>query len=100
MARLWTAGAELQTATAGIEFTSIFTTAPVVETTIKRSGNAAWRISNTSGGEGFRQAFTAAQGDYYLRFYLYIVALPTAVKAIGGFGLSGSYKGAIRLNTD
>lgn len=77
MARLWTSGAELQTATAGIEFSAIVTNAPAIETTTKRSGNAAYRISNTAAVEGFSQIHTAAQGAFFARFYLYIVALPT-----------------------
>lgn len=99
MSRLWSAGAELQTVTAGIEFTAAVATAPGLETSIKRSGNAAWRITNTGAQEGFRQAFTAAQGDYYFRFYLYVVAFPAGDKIIAGFGLNGSYKGCIRLTT-
>lgn len=99
MARLWTAGAELQTATAAIEFTSIDTTAPVVETTTKRSGGAAWRISNSGAAEGFRQTYTSAQGVYYFRFYLYVVALPTNTRVIGGFRITGTGKITIRLTS-
>ena len=100
MARLWTAGAELQTATAGIEFSTIITTAPVVETSIKRSGNAAWRISNAAAVEGFRQTHTSAQGAFFFRFYLYIVALPTAAAhIIGGARTTGANKVTIRLTS-
>lgn len=99
MGRLWTGGAELQTATAAIEFTAITTNAPAVETTTKRSGNAAWRISNAAAAEGFRQAHTSAQGSFFFRFYLYIVAMPTATSVIGGSRITGSAKVAIRLTT-
>lgn len=99
MARLWTAGAELQTATAGIEFSAIITTAPVVETTTKRSGNAAWRISNAAALEGFRQQYTSAQGAFFFRFYLYIVAMPTLTSIIGGVRTTGANKIVFRLTS-
>jgi hypothetical protein len=97
MARLWTCGAELQTVTAAIEFTALITGAPVIETSIKRSGNAAYRISNAVGAEGFRQLHTLTQGPYYFRFYLYIVALPTLTAVIGGSRQTGANKAVIRL---
>jgi hypothetical protein len=99
MARLWTAGAELQSAAAGVEFTAIVTTAPAVETSIKRSGNAAWRIHNTGAIEGFRIAPTGSAVPSYFRFYLYIVALPTATAVIGGARITGASKVSIRLTT-
>jgi len=99
MARLWTCGAELQTATANIEFTAIVTNAPAIETTIKRSGNAAFRIANASATEGIRQLHTAVQGSYFFRMYLYIVAMPTATKFIAGFSITGTYKVALRLTS-
>lgn len=100
MARLWTCGAELQTATAGIEFTAIVTTAPAIETTTKRSGNAAFRISNTGAIEGFRQQFsTGTQDAMYARVYLYLVAYPSTDRIIFGFGLNGSYKACIRVRS-
>lgn len=99
MARLWTSGAELQTVTAAIEFSSIFTNAPAVETTTKRSGNAAWRISNAAAAEGFRQIYTSAQGSFFYRFYLYIVALPSGTRQIGGTRTGAVSKLAIRMTT-
>jgi hypothetical protein len=99
MARIWQGGAELQSATATVEFTAITTNAPSVETTIKRSGNAAWRISNTGGIEGFRTVHTTAQGSFFFRFYLYIVAMPASTKTIAGFSQAGSYKVGIRLTS-
>lgn len=96
MARLWTSGNELQGG-AGIEYTAIITTLPATETTIKRSGAAAWRISNAAAIEGFRQVHTAAQGSFFFRFYLYIVAMPTLTVVIGGSRQTGSNKAVIRL---
>lgn len=96
MARLWTAGNELQSG-GNLEFFAAVTTAPVVETTIKRSGSAAWRIANAAAVEGFRQQHTAAQGLFYFRFYLYIVAMPTFTSVIGGSRQTGNNKATIRL---
>lgn len=100
MARLWTAGAELQTTTAGIEYSANGTNAPAIETTTKRSGAAAWRINNAA-TEFFRQAYTAAQGVYFFRFYLYVVTLPSvATKIVGGFMTTGStFKVTVRMTT-
>lgn len=99
MARLWTGGAELQSVALNIEFSAIITNAPAIETTTKRSGNAAWRISNASAIEGFRQIHTSAQGAFFFRFYLYIVALPTVTSIIGGSRQTGANKAVIRLTT-
>jgi hypothetical protein len=100
MTRLWTAGAELQTATAAIEFSVITTTAPVVETSIKRSGNAAWRISNAAAIEGFSQIHTASQGAFFSRFYLYLVALPTnAGTVLASWRATGARKIDVRVTT-
>src|SRR5688572_2169742 len=99
MARLWSAGAELQTATAGIEFSSISTNAPAISTSVKRSGNASWLLTNTSAAEGFRQQHTASQGSYYFRFYLYVEALPSSTAVLGGFRTTGVSKATIRLTT-
>jgi hypothetical protein len=100
MTRLWTAGAELQTATAAIEFSVITTTAPVVETSIKRSGNAAWRISNAAAIEGFSQIHTASQGAFFSRFYLYLVALPTNEgMVLASWRATGARKIDVRVTT-
>lgn len=100
MGRLWTAGAELQTATAGIEFTSIFTTAPVVDTSVKRSGNASWKIHNSGAAEGLRQLHTSAQGSFFFRSYFRFAALPTgAAVVIGGARTTGAAKLSWRLTS-
>jgi hypothetical protein len=100
MARLWTAGAELQSVTPGIEFTAITTNAPAIETGTKRSGNAAFRLNNGA-AEGLRNLSISAQGDYYFQFYMYVVALPTGgTKVLGGFMTTGTTrKISIRLTT-
>lgn len=100
MARLWTGGAELQATAAGVEWSAVINAAPAIETTTKRSGNAAWRISNAAAIEGFRQIHTVAQGAFFFRFYLYIVAMPTsAALVIGGSRQTGAAKAVIRLTS-
>lgn len=101
MARLWTFGAEMQTTTVGIDFTAVTANAPATETITKRSGNAAFRIFNAAASEGFRNASIGAQGEYFFRFYLYVVALPTAgTKLVGGYMTTGTTrKISIRLTT-
>ena len=100
MTRLWTSGAELQTATIGIEFSAIVTNAPAIETGTKRSGNAAFRIASVAGAEGFSQIHTAAQGAFFGRFYLYIVAMPTAAQiTIAGWRQTGTQKINLRLTS-
>lgn len=97
MARIWQAGAELQSVANAVEFTAFTTNAPAIETTTKRSGAAAWRINNTGGSEGFRHVHTTTQASFFFRFYLYIVTMPTGTKMIGGFSAVGTYKAGVRL---
>lgn len=97
MARLTTAGAELQAVVSLVEYTAGVVTQPALETSTKRSGNAAWRISNAAAVEGFRIAHSSAQGSFFFRFYLYIVAMPSATRVIGGARITGSMKISIRL---
>src|SRR5262245_51291158 len=97
MSRIWSGGAELQSAS--IEFSAAVTNAPAVETTIKRSGSAAWRIANTGATEGFRFLHASAQGCFFFRFYIYVVAMPTSTSVIGGFRTTGANLVSIRLTS-
>ena len=97
MARLWTGGAELQSTASLVEYTAIVTNAPAIETTIKRSGAAAWRINNASAAEGFRNQHTTTQGVHFLRLYLWVVTMPAGTSVFAGFRISGAYKVAFRL---
>lgn len=89
----------MQSSTATVEYSANVTNAPAIETTTKRSGNAAWRISNAAAIEGWRQIHTAAQGAFFFRFYLYVIALPTNTRVIGGARITGSNKISIRLTS-
>lgn len=100
MARLWTCGAELQSLTAAVEYTTNFANAPALETSLQRTGAAAYRISNAAGAEGFRNQHTTAQGSFFFRFYLYVVALPTGTIKIAGFMTTGStYKVIVQITS-
>lgn len=99
MARLWSFSAGLQSVTAGVEFTATIASAPAIETSLGVGTNGTGiRISNAAAVEGFRQIYTATQGDFYFRWYDYIVALPTVATAtLGGFRITGVYKVGVRL---
>lgn len=99
MGRIWQAGAELQSVATGVEFTAITTSGPALETTTKRSGAAAWRITNTTNIEGLRNVISNSQGSFFFRFYVYIVTLPTGTKMIGGFSQAGTYKIGVRVTS-
>lgn len=99
MGRIWQGGAELQSVTGAVEFTAITTSGPAIETTIKRGGSAAWRINNASASEGFRHVHTSTQAEFYFRFYVYIVTMPTNTRFIGGFSQTGTYKVGVRLTS-
>lgn len=99
MTRLTSLGAELQAVVSLMEYTAGVVTQPGLETSIKRSGSAAWRIVNAAAVEGFRVAHTSAQGSFFFRFYLYVVTLPSATRVIGGARITGSLKISIRLTS-
>lgn len=99
MAALWRGGAELQSTAATVEFSSIVTNAPAIETTTKRSGAASWRISNTVGVEGWRQGHASTQGQFFFQFYLYIVAMTASTRHIAGARTTGTRLISIRLTS-
>jgi hypothetical protein len=57
-------------------FTSLNGT-PAIETTVKHAGAAALRITNTGAQENYHHQFTAAQGKYWIRHYIYFDDWPT-----------------------
>lgn len=99
MARRWMFSGGLRTTTAGIEYTANDSNAPAIETSLGVGTNGtAIRISNATAREGIRQVHTSAQGDFYFRFYLYIVAPPTLTRVIGSFR-AATEKVSIRLTS-
>lgn len=78
MARLWTCGAELQSATSGVEWDT--TTGTVsISTSIKRSGAASIRCNPTAGTGFLAHRYRAdGTGRVFFRMYLYIATAPSA----------------------
>lgn len=76
MALLWQSGAELQSATALMEVDSV-TGTPSISTTIKRSGNAAWRF-NASGSATYFQHQYSAGSDAFYSAWFYFASFPGA----------------------
>ncbi|MFI8299991.1 hypothetical protein ACIGCZ_29105 [Streptomyces nigra] len=99
MARLWTCGFELQSATAGVEF-SVVNGAPTISTTVHRAGAAALRSNPTAGTQYAEHQLDAGTVKRTLhRFYLRIATLPSADCNIYGIGQSGYFPGLLRLTT-
>ncbi|MBI4948014.1 hypothetical protein HY844_00425 [Candidatus Berkelbacteria bacterium] len=78
--RLWSSGAELQSATNGVEFQSIAGTASAttISTSTKRSGDASYRV-NTSAQTSIiysRFASTNQSSAFWFRTYIYFSSLP------------------------
>jgi hypothetical protein len=98
--RLWSGGAELQSATAGVETNFNDGSSQSISTSIKRSGEASWRVNTTSSISAFNKYFvnTPTQGKYWVRIYLYIATSPSARHNI--LNLNGAAKRiGVRLNT-
>src|SRR4030042_3821464 len=85
-ARLWSSGMELQSVTAGVEFTA--TGSPTIDTTTKRSGAASLRCNPTAATAYiYRTFYPAAEhtADIYARTYVYIATAPHATELILDF---------------
>lgn len=80
MARLFTSGFELNSATNDVEWDSQTSGASVVSTNI-RSGTYAGRLLDSAGaGERWEKRIVSSNqnGAFYIRFYLYITAIGTS----------------------
>lgn len=110
-ARLWSSGCELQgdspgNATDGMEFlfadgTSADSTQIIAST--KRSGlSSCAAIRSTTGWASFYNEFlvTALPGPFYLRFYLYISAMPAEDAEIAVYENADDNRSALILNSD
>ena len=108
MARLWQSGAELNSATTGVEFFTV-SGSPTIDSTIKRSGSYSIKIASLVSGtaKGVLHKFVSSTnpGPYWARGYLYIVTLPSASNHIMSFNSSSgtagtSDRGKITLESD
>src|SRR3990167_1968007 len=107
MARLWSSGAELNSITGDVEWTSN-TPSPPIDTTIKRSGAYSIKISSLGSAipEAVQYEFASAvnSGPFYFRWYLYVVTAPSAENLIinpwGGPGNNWSLNSSYRITLD
>lgn len=79
MARLFTTGFELNTTTAGYDFST--NSGGSVSSTTYRSGSYSFRTNPTSSGAAavvFRPKTTATADGYYIRAYVYVASYPSA----------------------
>jgi hypothetical protein len=85
--RLFTSGFELQSVTAGIEFSNKAGN-PAIDTTIKHSGNASMK-SMASGDFLSHQVTSATGSELWSRVYIYPASNTTSVFAISDGNLDG-----------
>lgn len=79
MARLFTSGFELNSATAGVEWDFV-ASSTTVSTAVVRSGTYAGNCNLAGAVRYFQKQFTATSGSgpYYFRTYFYVATLPSA----------------------
>lgn len=98
--RLWTSGFELQSTTAGMEYTANINT-PAINTTTKRYGAASLRTNPSSSTQGMSYSFASADvaDDFYFRAYVYMASLPSSVyaKIVVAQDNAGSDQASIRF---
>jgi len=84
MARLWSSGFELNSVTAGMEWT-VLTNSPTIQTTTVRSGTYAMRVNPAGATANLAYDFLASGGgtdNLFLRFYLRIASSTNALDDI------------------
>lgn len=90
MARLYSAGFELNSTTANVEFTSATGT---IVTTNPHTGTYSGAVTSLTANafKGFAYQFSAANanGPYYVQFWIYITTAPNANTTIAGLQQSG-----------
>lgn len=101
--RIYSGGFELQSASAGMEYTANIGTAPTVDTTNERSGAAALQTSASSATSGWEFDFASANvtNDYYFRAYIRVATAPgTLTNIMEFYDSANTVQGSIRMNTD
>lgn len=102
MARKATLGAEVQSTGADMEVDSTSGSTISIDTAVFRSGLASWKFVGAASGPFVTKQYTAANGDTFVRGYLLVQSMTTAVD-ISIFlirdGVSGN-NANIRLNRD
>ena len=101
MARLLTSGFELQTVTAGVEWGSVGSGTPTIDTTLKRTGAASLKILNSSATSTNIEVGIVAAGTYYVRVYVYLTtSVNTASNIFNVISTEGNALSGVSLNTD
>lgn len=102
MARKATLGGEIQSTAADMEVDSTSGSTISIDTSIFRSGLASWKFVGAASGPFVTRQYTAANGDSYVRVYIYVQSMTTAVDiaiCLIRDGTSGN-NANIRLNRD
>lgn len=100
MARIWSSGVELQSATSAVEFDTV--TGASIDTTLKRSGAASIKLNPSASTQRVVHRVTGSgTTEVYGRAYVYITTAPSAQEDLCGFAdnVQGGGVG-IRINTD
>lgn len=100
MARLWSCGFELQSATALMEWDVTGAGTPTISTTTKRSGAAALRINPSAAQMNIEHQLDASGTvkQTFHRFYIYIATAPSVTTAVYAIGQSGFFPTYLRLS--
>lgn len=101
MARVFTSGFELNSTTAGIEWTGK-QGSPTIATNPVRTGGYSCR-TNSAAVTSFEQRLLTADGNgpFYVRTYIYVATMPNVRRAFLYLGTSGGVqRGAVALDTD
>lgn len=100
MARLYSAGFELNSTTANVEFTSATGT---IVTTNPHTGTYSGAVTSLTSAtfKGFTYQFLAANGvgPYFFQFWLYIITAPSANTTIAGVQQNGGFENLTALLT-
>jgi len=100
MARLFSSGFELQSATAAIEWETI-SGSPTISTSIKKSGTAALRCNPTSSTSYVQQQVGTTESNLFIRLYLRIETAPAILATIVRIASStGTPLASIKMNTN
>lgn len=101
--RSYTMGFELNSTTAGMEYTTNINT-PTISATTKHSGSYAMRANPTTSTQGATYTFYNSDEisyQWFARAYIYVASAPTAQTEILVFRTSAdTNEASIRLNTD
>lgn len=98
MARIWSSGFELNSATTNVEFT-VVAGSPTIQATTVRSGGYAFEanVSAAQALAGFTAQASGGTNVGYLRSYIYVSSAPTTTQKILGFDNSGTARASVAM---